>query len=390
MFGLPLVRPLARLARTAPVVALLAGMALNLALPAVTSAALPQAPYRLSVSDVSLLEGNAGTRQAVFTVTMRHPGPGFVAPPGQVFLSYQTVAGTAAAGGDYTSASSSLIFNAISARAATKTVSVTVRADTVDEGDEQFALHLFNQSANAAIADADGAATIRDDDPLPTVGGLGDSALEGNAGINALFYTVTLSHPVGETVRVAYLTVAGTATANADYAPTTGTLTFTPGQTSKRVSVAAKGDLIDEGDETVFLRLGNAVNATIPGGLATLTGLIVDDDPLPRLRINDVARSEPSGGLAQMTFTVTLTHAVGEAVTVAYRTANGTAVATGDYASEAASLTIPAGQTSRTLTIGIRADALDENDEVFFVNLGAAVNAVTVDAQGIGTIIDAP
>ena len=117
---------------------------------------------------------------------------------------------------------------------------------------------------------------------------------EGDTGtVNATF-TVGLSAPSGLNVSVDFATADGTATAPADYKAASGTLTFTPGQTSKQVTVQVKGDLLDEANETYFVNLSNPSNATIADGQGV--GTITDDDPLPSLSINDVTIVEGNTG----------------------------------------------------------------------------------------------
>ena len=76
-------------------------------------------------------------------------------------------------------------------------------------------------------------------------------------------------------------------------------------------------------------------------------------------------------------------------MTARYATANGTATAPGDYTAIAATtLTFAPGQTSKTITVAVKGDTLDEANETFFVNLSSAVNATIADGQGLGTIRD--
>src|SRR5439155_7138425 len=93
--------------------------------------------------------------------------------------------------------------------------------------------------------------TILDDDPLPSLSINNVSVTEGNSGTTSANFTVTLSAASGRTVAVNYATADGTATAPSDYVaiPTT-TLTFSPGQTTKTITVPVNGDLVDETDET--------------------------------------------------------------------------------------------------------------------------------------------
>src|SRR5438128_1050198 len=231
----------------------------------------------LAINDVSLTEGNVGTTNADFTVTLS-------APSGRnVTVNYATANSTAIQPGDYTSTSGTLTFTP---GQVTKTVSVPVVGDTLNEIDETFFVNL-TVPVNATISDTQGLGTIQNDDPVPSIA-IGDaSRTEGNSGTATLTFTLTLSAASGKTVTVDYATADDTATAPADYTGTSGTLTFTPGQTTKTIDVAVQGDLLNEANETYTLTLSNPVNATIP--VATRTGTINDNDPLPSLAINDVS-----------------------------------------------------------------------------------------------------
>ena len=99
---------------------------------------------------------------------------------------------------------------------------------------------------------------------------------EGNSDtINAVF-TVTLSEVSSQIVTVDYATADDSATAGSDYVPASGQVSFQPGETSKPVTVVVNGDVLDEPNETFFVNLSNAVNATIADNQGT--GIIIDDD----------------------------------------------------------------------------------------------------------------
>lgn len=65
---------------------------------------------------------------------------------------------------------------------------------------------------------------------------------------------------------------------------------------------------------------------------------------------------------------------------------NGSATAGSDYQAASGTLTIPAGQTSGTITVLVNGDRLGEPNETFVVNLSAPTNATIADGQGVGTI----
>src|SRR5207244_4338812 len=109
--------------------------------------------------------------------------------------------------------------------------------------------------------------------------------------------------------------------------------------------------------------------------------------PLPSITIGDVAVAEGNTG-TRAAFTVTLSAASSQPVTVVYATADGTATAGGDYQAASGTLTIPAGQTSGTISVPVIGDRLAEPNETFVVSLSSPTNATIADGQGIGTIVD--
>ncbi|HSC57453.1 MAG TPA: Calx-beta domain-containing protein, partial [Nitrospira sp.] len=110
--------------------------------------------------------------------------------------------------------------------------------------------------------------------------------------------------------------------------------------------------------------------------------------PLPSLRINDVTVTEGNTGTLAANFTVTLAAASTETITVTYATGDGSATAGSDYQTASGTLTIPAGQTSGTITVLVNGDRLAEYDEYFTVNLTSATGALITSGTGYETIQD--
>src|SRR5439155_961176 len=108
----------------------------------------------------------------------------------------------------------------------------------------------------------------------------------------------------GQTVTVNFATSNGTAIAGSDYVSTNGTVTFVPGTTTQTVTVQILGDLLNEANETFFVNLSNAVNATIADSQGL--GTINDNDAAPALSINDVVVTEGNSGTTNALFTVSL------------------------------------------------------------------------------------
>ena len=108
--------------------------------------------------------------------------------------------------------------------------------------------------------------------------------------------------------------------------------------------------------------------------------------PTPTVSIGDVAVTEGASGTRSATFAVAISPMSSSAITVAYGTADGTAVAGSDYNAASGTLTIPAGRTSWAVSVTVRGDRRRESDEVFRVNLSNANGATVADGQGVGTI----
>jgi bacillolysin len=108
---------------------------------------------------------------------------------------------------------------------------------------------------------------------------------------------------------------------------------------------------------------------------------------LPTIKVNDVSVTEGNAGTKLANFTVTRGTGTGTS-SVNYATANGTAVAPGDYTAKSGTLTFSSGQTQQTVGVVVKGDAATEPNETFFLNLSAPSNAVLIDKQGRGTIVN--
>jgi hypothetical protein len=110
---------------------------------------------KIDISDVQGKEGKSGTTAFTFVVSLSGN------PLSPVTVSYATAAGTATTPSDFQPTSGTLSFPA---GASTRTITVTVVADTVRERNETFYVNLSNPSANAYTGDAQGVGTIVNDD----------------------------------------------------------------------------------------------------------------------------------------------------------------------------------------------------------------------------------
>src|SRR5262249_37442369 len=120
----------------------------------------------------------------------------------------------------------------------------------------------------------------------------GNLLISSNADNSVLRYSggvlVSLDAASATPVSVDYATADGTALAATKYDAQSGTVTFSPGQTSRRILLATKDNLVAEPNETFTVQLSHATGgATIGTGTGTVT--ITDDDTTRQLAIADTS-----------------------------------------------------------------------------------------------------
>jgi peptidoglycan/xylan/chitin deacetylase (PgdA/CDA1 family) len=332
------------------------------------------------IGDTELKEGAAGTTSTAYlTVTLSEP------TSRSVSFAYTTANGTAVAGEDYVAKSGTLTF---AVGQTTKRISVKVQGDDLDEFDERFTIEL-SKPGGATISRTTGTVTVLDDDPAPTVRIEDLSVTEGPAGATTTVKVpVRLSAKSGKTVTVGFTTRDRTATAGSDYTAVSGTLTFSPGQTSKTVTVSVRGDDLDEPNEAFTVVLRDPHRTSISRGTATVT--IVDDDPAPSVGIEDMSVTEgPAGTPTTVKVPVRLSAQSGKTVTVGYTTQDGTATAGSDYTATSGTLTFSPGQRTRYVEVTIVGDGVHEGDESLTVKLGSPHNVTVARGTATVTIVDA-
>jgi hypothetical protein len=329
----------------------------------------------ITINDVQVVEGNAGTKMLSFTARIKGRRSAGAS------VAWATQNGTAVAPDDYNIGGGIVSF----ANGKIQKVNVTVVGDQTDEPDETLKVNLSG-AVNATISDAQGVGTIVDDDEAATLSISDDVVGEGNLGATtSASFDVTLSKPLTSPVSVGYATANGSATAGSDYTAKSDTLTFNPGQTAQSVVVDVLGDnLASEADETFAVNLSAPVGANIADGAGT--GTIIDDEVLPAVSIDDATVTE--GASASATFSVTLSHQSAEDVAVDYATTPGSASAPADFDAVNDVVVFPAGSTAQSIVVPVKDDALDEPTENFAIELSNHPKALAADVQGRGVILD--
>ncbi len=379
----------------------------------------------LTVDAPKITEGNSGSKNMTFTVTLANP------VLQDVTMNYSTLDITAAAGSDYTKTTGTLV---ITKGGSTGTITVPILNDTIYESDETFGLSLSLQNVTPSdplsgagavfkggkttyqttgtILNDEGILSV--DAPKVTEGGVGDTN-------NYLTFTIKLAAALSQPATVSYVLANGTATGTSsasndglhdyDNSTSSGTLTIAANSLTTTLKVPVFGDSKVEGSETVNLILSNPSGAGFKGGGLSLqtTGTVLDDEGV--LTASSVSVKENIGGASgqkgMMAFVVKLAAPLGQDVTLHYHTADNPdgKGATGfggsgwkddggyDYTSVMDTLlTIPKGFTQKVILIPIWNDTAIEGTETFSLILdqfdGAGLKGNASSITLVGTITD--
>ncbi len=277
----------------------------------------------LQVNDISIIEGNSGTKDAVFTIS------GMGAINQDIRVSYSTISQSAQGASDYLPRAGVATLTAANP---TALVTVPIVGDTFNEGLETFGLQL-TFAENARIEDALGIATIIDNDPTPNFYVDDVQVTTTLAGDRIATFTVALDWPSGRDVSVQYATSDGTARAGIEYQGLVGTLDFAPGARTQQVVVPVMTSDVHSANKIFYLNLLGAVNAHFgdPQGVGTI---VFAAEPSGEATIdNGAAGYTTLGGWS------TLTNTLAHQLDYDYHAAgNGSAAATWTFAA------LPAGQ----------------------------------------------
>lgn len=200
---------------------------------------------------------------------------------GTIAVDYATEPGTALEGTDFIPTTGRLVWN--NADISVKTILIPIVDDQLREVNELFRVRLKNPVPGGVIGVRNPTTvTIRDNDAYGQFSFATPQFYADENGVNAVI-TVVRREGSAETVTVNYTAAAGTAVADTDFSPVSGTLTFGPGVTSQSFSVPVIDDAANptaDGNKTVTLTLSNPVNGTIAAGQGTATLTLVDNETL--------------------------------------------------------------------------------------------------------------
>ena len=353
-----------------------------------------------------------------FTVSVR---PILTTVP--VVVRYTTVDGTAAAGTDYTrqvnTGQTYKIFS-IPANGGAATIRIPITDNEVyGPAKKTFTLQLTNQN-NKALLDGDATSltatgSIIDDDPKPVVsvaGPAGDLSYVSEDKKGPVTFTLTLTGRSAADVTVDYATgqaqvLSGLAarqgitpaTAGEDYTAATGTVTFSPGDATKQVTVQLTDDDVSEDTEFFGFKISNAKNAQLRNEATKEVadvGLLDDDPRGVAIDPTSISLEEPAPGEAAMasSYTVKLNSKPTDTVTVTIDGANPAVSLSGATLSNTNTLTFTTSNwdTAQTVTVTPVEDANGIAETITLTHIqsggdytGIAADSVTVNVTDSDT-----
>jgi hypothetical protein len=249
-----------------------------------TCPVVPVIPPSISISDVTLAEGNSGQTNASFAVSLS------AISNQMVTVSYYSTSQSATAGVDYQSVSGHLTF---SPGMTTQTISVPINGDASIEPHETFSV-LLSSPLNAMIAKGRAVGRILNDDG-PSAVVFSSAGYTVSEGAGSVDVTVLRSGDMGSAVRVDYVTsdtaganncnaINGAASSRCDYLTTIGTLNFAANELLKTIPIPIVNDSYAEGSETFTFTLNNPSGATVGSRLALRSRLPITTRPMLRIR----------------------------------------------------------------------------------------------------------
>jgi hypothetical protein len=205
---------------------------------------------------------------------------------------------------------------------------------------------------------------------------------EGDSGTTTVMIVVALDRPSSQQITANWTTVDGTATAGSDYVGASGSLTFNPGQIWQYIPVTINGDTQTEQKERFTVQL-SGVHHAVPGNKIGPITIVNDDKPVMSVQDVTVGEGTPA------TFRVQLAEKYNQPVTITVKSANGTAIAPGDYTPvpNGTTITIPANTLSRPIQVPTIVDGITEGAETFTVTFTSS-STLNSPVIATGTIVD--
>lgn len=312
----------------------------------------------------------ANESSGVVTVTVvRTGGTG-----GAVSVNYNVDGGTATPGVDYAPTTGTLTF-APGVTSQTFTVPILEAHKVGGSVTANITLGSFANGATAGTPVV-GTLTIQDNDQ-PAVGF--PAASQTFYGPGVAYILVTRNTPTGSAT-VRYATSDGSALAGVNYTPASGSVTFSPGQTTQYVPVTLLDDSQAHAAPLTFgLTLGQPTGAV----LGPVASLVVSDVTTASPGVFQLAAASTAAAPGATVASVTVVRTGGKtgAVTVAYATGGGNARPGVDYTPVSGTLSFAPGETAKVVYVRVLNTNTPAASPSFLFGLGNPTGGATLGPQ---------
>ena len=323
----------------------------------------------LTVEDITIVETNSGTTNAVFTISRNDNGDA-------VSVVVNTADGTAVENTDYQPiVDQTVTFPA--GGALSQTVNVPVIGDIAFEDAETFTLNL-SDAVNAVIVDESATATIEENQTIKlTITSASESIIENDSGSSNYSFTFALESDAGAPFNLNYRTEDDTATvADNDYVEKIGVVNFSGAAGSagsQTIDVVVNGDTKAESNE-VFLMVVTAISNPDIGIAPLPFEAVIENDDEPSISFtSDSYIARESSGAAMVS--IELSTAFNQEITINVATSSGSAISGQDFTAFNQTITFAPGETVKNAAIAVLQDSEIEDLESFQVTLSNPTNS---------------
>jgi len=366
---------------------------------------IPQLNYAIAATYSSVIEGaSSKTTPVSFIVTrsgstnlvssIRYAFTGSVAAQNSDFV----LVGTTGTG--ITENSGRITF---ASGASLATLTLNVIGDSTVEPNEALTVTLTTpDTSNTTISTPSATTVIANDDLQGINYGIAAktaSLIEGATGTTTpITFVVKRTGTITTSSSIRYGFTSSVAAQNSDFVvagvtgtgitESTGRITFASGASLATLTLNVTGDSTYELNENLLVTLSSPSNSSHSLSPSSATTVILNDEPLPSLKVNALNLVEGNSGTTNANFIVYPNYTSPQALTVNFATANGTAIAGSDYTATSGTITFSPGQSFRTITVPVKGETLYETNETFTFNLSNPINATIGNSSAIGTIIN--
>lgn len=273
-----------------------------------------------------------------------------------------------------------------------KVISINVKGDTTIDFDETFSVTLAN-AIGASIDVGTAVGTILNDDTVISIAAASATNREGNSGSTPFTFNVTATPAINVPLTVK-ATVSGAGANAADFFGgvfPTKTVTFAVGQSLATLTFDVRGDTVNEKDESFGTKLSSPSTGKL--GTASASGVIQNDDASLAITAANAKKAEGTNQVTEFVFKITRTgDTAGEAIADYVVSAGNLPAADGtDFAGGAfpfGTVRLAAGELTKTFSIPVNGDDVNEPNENFVVRLVNASGATIGTASASGTILN--